>query len=122
MLIELGELGPAEALLDALPPGDKQATEAQAVLARLGFATVAAESPDAEALERAIAADPSCAMAYWGKAYALGPNYNSQVMSPEASQEAYRARLAAEARSASCTSVEQDLIGTLAALHNLQMF
>ena len=26
--------------------------------------------------EKAISADPKCAMAYWGLAYALGPNYN----------------------------------------------
>ncbi|HBY46435.1 MAG TPA: hypothetical protein DEG70_09340, partial [Chloroflexi bacterium] len=26
--------------------------------------------------ERAAEADPSCAMAYWGIAYAAGPNYN----------------------------------------------
>ena len=26
--------------------------------------------------QRAIEADPACAMAYWGAAYALGPNYN----------------------------------------------
>src|ERR1700761_5786045 len=26
--------------------------------------------------EKAIAQDPGCAMAYWGVAYALGPNYN----------------------------------------------
>ncbi|MGW9433656.1 hypothetical protein ACWHA1_37780, partial [Streptomyces decoyicus] len=26
--------------------------------------------------ESAAAADPGCAMAYWGIAYALGPNYN----------------------------------------------
>jgi hypothetical protein len=25
---------------------------------------------------RAAAADPACAMAYWGQAYAIGPNYN----------------------------------------------
>ncbi len=28
--------------------------------------------------ERAIEADPNCAMAYWGVAYAVGPNYNLQ--------------------------------------------
>jgi tetratricopeptide (TPR) repeat protein len=28
--------------------------------------------------ERAIAADPECAMAHWGLAYAAGPNYNKQ--------------------------------------------
>ena len=26
--------------------------------------------------ERAIAADPDCAMAHWGIAYAVGPNFN----------------------------------------------
>jgi hypothetical protein len=26
--------------------------------------------------EQAISADPQCALAYWGVAYALGPNYN----------------------------------------------
>src|ERR1700722_16450953 len=26
--------------------------------------------------EQAIDADPGCALAYWGLAYALGPNYN----------------------------------------------
>jgi tetratricopeptide (TPR) repeat protein len=30
----------------------------------------------AECFTKAIAIDPSCAMAYWGLAYALGPNYN----------------------------------------------
>src|SRR5690348_13728149 len=30
----------------------------------------------AACFERAAAADPGCAMAYWGLAYALGPNYN----------------------------------------------
>ncbi|EXJ79458.1 hypothetical protein A1O3_08960 [Capronia epimyces CBS 606.96] len=30
----------------------------------------------ADCFERAIAVDPTCAVAYWGLAYALGPNYN----------------------------------------------
>ncbi|POR33718.1 Uncharacterized protein TPAR_06092 [Tolypocladium paradoxum] len=30
----------------------------------------------AKCFERAIALDPGCAIAYWGLAYALGPNYN----------------------------------------------
>ncbi|KAF2708878.1 TPR-like protein [Pleomassaria siparia CBS 279.74] len=30
----------------------------------------------ARCFEKAISADPKCAMAYWGLAYALGPNYN----------------------------------------------
>ena len=30
----------------------------------------------AACFEQAIAADPQCALAHWGLAYALGPNYN----------------------------------------------
>src|ERR1700728_2390815 len=30
----------------------------------------------AACFERAIEADPGCALAHWGLAYALGPNYN----------------------------------------------
>jgi tetratricopeptide (TPR) repeat protein len=30
----------------------------------------------AACFERAIEADPDCALAHWGLAYALGPNYN----------------------------------------------
>jgi tetratricopeptide (TPR) repeat protein len=35
--------------------------------------------------ERAVAADPGCAMAHWGIAYAVGPNYNKdwQAFGPE---------------------------------------
>jgi len=44
--------------------------------------------------EKAAAADPGCAMAYWGKAYALGPNYNA----PEPDADACRAALAALAK------------------------
>ena len=29
-----------------------------------------------ECFRKAIAADPACGMAYWGLAYAIGPNYN----------------------------------------------
>lgn len=35
--------------------------------------------------EKSIAADPTCAMAHWGLAYALGPNYNLKW--PDLSQE-----------------------------------
>ncbi|MFO1077039.1 MAG: hypothetical protein U1E73_04850 [Planctomycetota bacterium] len=36
----------------------------------------------------AVAADPQCAMAYWGLAYAAGPHINVMEMSPEAEQTA----------------------------------
>ncbi|KAF1362839.1 TPR-like protein [Lizonia empirigonia] len=34
------------------------------------------QEESARCFERAIAEDPGCAMAYWGLAFALGPNYN----------------------------------------------
>lgn len=35
--------------------------------------------------------DPECAMAYWGEAFALGPNINAPMQDPEVAQAAYRA-------------------------------
>jgi tetratricopeptide (TPR) repeat protein len=63
--------------------------------------------------EQAAQIDPDCAMAYWGKAYALGPNYNNGEMTPDAFRDAFAASEMANARAASCTQVEQDLIGAL---------
>ncbi|MFG2310569.1 tetratricopeptide repeat protein [Streptomyces sp. NPDC048566] len=69
--------------------------------------------------ETAAAADPDCAMAYWGIAYALGPNYNKPweffdgddlVRTVERTHSA--ARLA-RAKAATATPVEQALIGAL---------
>jgi tetratricopeptide (TPR) repeat protein len=51
----------------------------------------------AECFRKSIAADPGCAMAYWGLAYAIGPNYNKpwELFEPEervaALQEAHDA-------------------------------
>ena len=39
--------------------------------------------------ERAAELDPTCAMARWGKAYALGPNYNSPILTDDVSRAAY---------------------------------
>ncbi|MGW3664985.1 hypothetical protein [Streptomyces sp. NPDC005141] len=69
--------------------------------------------------EAAAAADPDCAMAYWGIAYALGPNYNKPweffdgedlVRTVERTHAAVR--LASE-KAAAATPVEQALIGAL---------
>lgn len=54
--------------------------------------------------------DPNCAMAYWGKANALGPNYNNPFMTPEACEQAFAASQAAEAAMGPCTDAERDLI------------
>ncbi len=65
--------------------------------------------------ERAAALDPGCAMAHWGKAYALGPNYNDPAPTPDRIAAAHAARLLAEGSAAGCTQVERDLITALAA-------
>lgn len=51
-------------------------------------------------LERALEADPACALAHWGIAYALGPNYNKpwEVFTPEEKEPALnRAHVALKA-------------------------
>ena len=67
--------------------------------------------------QRALAADPDCAMAHWGVAYSLGTNYNSPVMDAAASQAAYEATQAALAaiERGGATAAERDLIGALEA-------
>lgn len=73
----------------------------------------------AEALvcfSRAAKVDPDCAMAYWGMAYAHGPNYNNTEMTPEAAAEAFAAlELAGDARG--CSATEKALIEAFEARH-----
>ncbi len=70
---------------------------------------------------KAIAADPDCAMAHWGVAYALGPNYNMQWrhFDPEGKARAlagaYDACAAANARTDGVSPVERALIEALRA-------
>lgn len=69
--------------------------------------------------EAAVAADPDCAMAEWGLAYALGPNYNKPWEFFDAQdlgrtvERAHAAAGRAQAKSAGATSVEHALIGAL---------
>src|SRR5215472_12486566 len=75
----------------------------------------------AACFERAAAADPGCVMAYWGLAYALGPNYNKpwEAFAPqEVSSSVSRASAALAAAAASAeraAPVERALAGALAA-------
>lgn len=64
---------------------------------------------------RAAEIDPGLAMAWWGQAYALGTNYNSPMMSEEASRGAYEALQQALARLDGASPVERDLILALRA-------
>jgi tetratricopeptide (TPR) repeat protein len=70
--------------------------------------------------QRATAADPACAMAHWGIAYCIGPNYNKpweafeEEEKPEALDLALASLAEAEKRIAEVSEVEQDLIKALA--------
>ncbi len=66
--------------------------------------------------ERAFKADPDCAICYWGKAYALGPNYNNVEMTPEASQGAYEAVQLALSKKEKASELERALIEALLTL------
>ncbi|RFU30402.1 hypothetical protein B7463_g5958, partial [Scytalidium lignicola] len=72
-----------------------------------------------DCFERALADDPGCAMAYWGLAYSLGPNYNKpwgffDEREREATVErAFRAAAKAKETAAKASSVEQALIDAL---------
>ncbi|MET7430148.1 hypothetical protein ABZT16_14355 [Streptomyces flaveolus] len=71
--------------------------------------------------EAAAAADPGCAMADWGLAYALGPNYNKpweffdEQDLERTVERAHAAVRRAHAKAAGATPVERALIGALAA-------
>ncbi|AOR36029.1 hypothetical protein BFF78_37700 [Streptomyces fodineus] len=72
--------------------------------------------------ESAAAADPGCAMAYWGIAYALGPNYNKpweffdgQDLARTVARTHAAIELAHEKAEAGATRVERALIGALRA-------
>jgi tetratricopeptide (TPR) repeat protein len=73
----------------------------------------------AKCFQRAIAADPECAMAYWGLAYALGPNYNkpwklfTEAERLDTVAKTHRAVAKARARAPSAGPVEQALINAL---------
>lgn len=73
--------------------------------------------------ERAVAADPACAMAYWGIAYSLGPNYNKpwgvfdELELERNTQKARRAVAQALEKAAAATPVERALIGALELRH-----
>ena len=73
-----------------------------------------------ECFKKAAIADPNCAMAYWGIAYAAGPNYNKQWDAFDEEdmiatlRESYQGAQSALQRAASTTPVERRLIEALA--------
>lgn len=67
----------------------------------------------ARSFYQAIRLDSTCAMAYWGFAYVLGPNYNGG-MEEDNFQRAYRASRKAQQLTHNCTAKEKALIEALA--------
>ncbi len=65
------------------------------------------------AFRAAQAADPGCAMCYWGEAYALGPNINYPMVA-DAVEPAFAAIAKAQALSGSASPKEQALIRAMA--------
>lgn len=66
-----------------------------------------------EAFREAQAADPDCAMCYWGEAFARGPNINAP-MSEDAIAPAYAAMTKTLSRISNVSRVEQMLVRALA--------
>lgn len=66
----------------------------------------------ARSFYQATRLDSTCAMAYWGYAYVLGPNYNAG-MEPDNFQRAWAATQKAQKLAAKCTPKEKALIGAL---------
>ena len=70
--------------------------------------------------EQAIEADPGCVLAYWGVAYALGPNYNKPWESfdpvdlTSSRSRAHAATAAAADRLSAATPAERALVAALA--------
>lgn len=77
----------------------------------------------ATCFENAIAEDESCAMAYWGLAYTLGPNYNQPweffgANLAEVVKRTFDASRKAQSLAANASSVEQALISAIQARYH----
>ncbi|MGX5854035.1 hypothetical protein ACWKW6_10345 [Dyadobacter jiangsuensis] len=71
----------------------------------------------ARSFYQATRLDSTCAMAYWGYAYVLGPNYNAGMESDNF-QRAWAATQKAQRLAASCTPKEKALISALVARYS----
>lgn len=81
----------------------------QGIMLAVGFNHAEA----ARSFYEAMRLDSTCAMAYWGFSYVLGPNYNAG-MEPDNYERAYKAVREAMQLSANCTDKEKALINALA--------
>ena len=67
----------------------------------------------AKAFKRAQELDPNLAMAYWGEALAIGPNYNLPEIDPAAAKAAYNASQKASQLSSHGSPAERDYINAV---------
>lgn len=69
--------------------------------------------PAIRSFEQAIKLDPTCAMAYWGIAYANGPHVNFPLVPPPMAEAAWKNLQLAKQYADKCTPVEKELIEAL---------
>src|SRR5262245_43010395 len=62
---------------------------------------------------RALAADPECAMAWWGIALVNGPHINFPLVPPDKAAKAWEAVTHAQQLASHCSPIEQSLIAAL---------
>jgi len=67
-----------------------------------------------EEFHTALAADPDCAMAWWGIALVNGPHINFPLVPPDKATKAWEAITASQRLAAPCSSLEKSLINALA--------
>lgn len=106
-------------LFDGLGPHERQVTTNSPEARRWfdqGLAWVYSFNHDeaVRSFTAAAALDPGCAMAWWGIAYAQGPNYNDTHMSPARCAAAWDAQQKALAALDDETAVERALVEALA--------
>lgn len=64
--------------------------------------------------EKALKADPNCAMAHWGIAYAVGPNYNAGIDAEREKKGYEHIQLAKQLAEKNASAAEKDYIAALA--------
>lgn len=91
-----------------------ESPEAQEWFSRGMFFCFAFDHEQADvAFKKALEHDPSMAMAYWGIAFAAGPNINNIMMDEARNKAASEAIARAKSLQAKCSPVERDLIAAL---------
>src|SRR5262245_35088381 len=88
------------------------AAEAQAAFDRgLTLAYAFSHHASEQAFRKAAAADPECAMAWWGVALVNGPHINLPIMLPDQVATSWEALKKAQTLATKASPVEQMLIG-----------